>query len=136
MTNPLEKLQGTIILGLIITIILALLLHAFAADYVWTAFFFRWLHVLSGVMWIGLLWYFQLRADPVDAQDSRRSEAGGIEGNRAGGAVLVPLGRAVDHDHRADPGLAQRLHRGRPDARLRSMVCPRIGRSASACGSA
>jgi len=21
-------------------------------------FFFRWLHVLSGVMWIGLLWYF------------------------------------------------------------------------------
>jgi len=22
------------------------------------AFFFRWLHVLSGVMWIGLLWYF------------------------------------------------------------------------------
>jgi uncharacterized membrane protein len=22
------------------------------------SFFFRWLHVLSGVMWIGLLWYF------------------------------------------------------------------------------
>jgi uncharacterized membrane protein len=22
------------------------------------AFFFRWLHVMSGVMWIGLLWYF------------------------------------------------------------------------------
>ena len=22
------------------------------------AFFSRWLHVLSGVMWIGLLWYF------------------------------------------------------------------------------
>ena len=21
-------------------------------------FFIRWLHVLSGVMWIGLLWYF------------------------------------------------------------------------------
>ena len=28
----------------------------FDAGY-WT-FFFRWLHVLSGVMWIGLLWYF------------------------------------------------------------------------------
>ena len=28
------------------------------ADYAWWAFFFRWLHVLSGVMWIGLLWYF------------------------------------------------------------------------------
>lgn len=27
-------------------------------DYTWVAFLFRWLHVLSGVMWIGLLWYF------------------------------------------------------------------------------
>jgi uncharacterized membrane protein len=24
----------------------------------WSTFFMRWLHVLSGVMWIGLLWYF------------------------------------------------------------------------------
>jgi len=24
----------------------------------WWSFLFRWLHVLSGVMWIGLLWYF------------------------------------------------------------------------------
>ena len=27
-------------------------------DYYWWAFFFRWTHVLAGVMWIGLLWYF------------------------------------------------------------------------------
>src|SRR5215472_883493 len=27
-------------------------------DYSWWSFFFRWLHVLSGVMWIRLLWYF------------------------------------------------------------------------------
>src|SRR5215470_873053 len=27
-------------------------------DYSWWTFFFRWLHVLSGVMWIGHLWYF------------------------------------------------------------------------------
>ena len=24
----------------------------------WLVFAIRWLHVLSGVMWIGLLWYF------------------------------------------------------------------------------
>ena len=29
-----------------------------ANDHAWWAFLFRWLHVLSGVMWIGLLWYF------------------------------------------------------------------------------
>lgn len=28
-----------------------------AGDHAWWAFVFRWLHVLSGVMWIGLLWY-------------------------------------------------------------------------------
>ncbi len=27
-------------------------------DYSWWTFLVRWLHVLSGVMWIGLLWYF------------------------------------------------------------------------------
>ncbi len=27
-------------------------------EYEWWTFFFRWLHVLSGIMWIGLLWYF------------------------------------------------------------------------------
>lgn len=27
-------------------------------EHAWWAFFFRWLHVLSGVMWLGLLWYF------------------------------------------------------------------------------
>ncbi len=27
-------------------------------DYTYYVFFIRWLHVLSGVMWVGLLWYF------------------------------------------------------------------------------
>ena len=26
-------------------------------DHAWSIFFMRWLHILSGVMWIGLLWY-------------------------------------------------------------------------------
>ncbi|HZQ71552.1 MAG TPA: urate hydroxylase PuuD [Burkholderiales bacterium] len=33
-------------------------------DYGWWAFFFRWLHVMSGVMWIGLLWYFNFVQTP------------------------------------------------------------------------
>jgi uncharacterized membrane protein len=27
-------------------------------------FFFRWLHIMSGVMWIGLLWYFNFVQTP------------------------------------------------------------------------
>ena len=34
------------------------------SDHIWWAFFFRWLHVLSGVMWIGLLWYFNFVQTP------------------------------------------------------------------------
>jgi uncharacterized membrane protein len=30
----------------------------------WWFFFMRWLHVLSGVMWIGLLWYFNFVQTP------------------------------------------------------------------------
>jgi uncharacterized membrane protein len=34
------------------------------SDHLWWAFIFRWLHVLSGVMWIGLLWYFNFVQTP------------------------------------------------------------------------
>ena len=63
MAAILTKLSSTIIAGFVLALVLLLILagwhHAGAAmDYAWWAFFFRWLHVLSGVMWIGILWYF------------------------------------------------------------------------------
>jgi uncharacterized membrane protein len=54
----LDKLERALIYGLVILIVLALLAGGFHADRGWLTFFVRWLHVLSGVMWIGLLWYF------------------------------------------------------------------------------
>ena len=33
-------------------------------DYGWWTFLFRWLHVISGVMWVGLLWYFNFVQTP------------------------------------------------------------------------
>ena len=32
--------------------------------YAWWVFAFRWFHILSGVMWIGLLWYFNFVQAP------------------------------------------------------------------------
>jgi uncharacterized membrane protein len=54
----LGKLNNALIYGVVIAAVLALLTKGVALDYGWWGFFFRWLHVLSGVMWIGLLWYF------------------------------------------------------------------------------
>ena len=63
MQGILSNLRSTVIAGFILTVILFILIRimtdaGFTLDQAWFAFFFRWLHVLSGVMWIGLLWYF------------------------------------------------------------------------------
>ena len=60
----LQSLPRTIISGFILAIIVYLYNIGFgtidqiAIDQSYTAFLFRWLHVLSATMWIGLLWYF------------------------------------------------------------------------------
>ena len=61
MISILSSLAKTVISGFILLILIVLFLSSFSElsfDYSYCAFFFRWLHVLSGVMWIGLLWYF------------------------------------------------------------------------------
>ena len=63
MANILSNLRNTVLAGFGITLVLFFVLKpllggGFGIDGPWMAFFFRWLHVLSGVMWIGLLWYF------------------------------------------------------------------------------
>ncbi len=59
MAKLLGSLQNTVIAGFVLAVILFILY--FAYDYTgsdFNLFFWRWLHVISGVMWIGLLWYF------------------------------------------------------------------------------
>ena len=60
MTALLTNLRNAVITGLVLAaLVLALYLSMGGAiDANFWRFFFRWLHVLSGVMWIGLLWYF------------------------------------------------------------------------------
>ncbi len=58
----LQSLGRTVAAGVVLLVILVLVVSALAGapayDHAWGAFFMRYLHVLSGVMWIGLLWYF------------------------------------------------------------------------------
>ncbi len=62
MAAILTSLRNTVITGFILTVVMLILVGAFVSapgfDQAWWAFFVRWLHVLSGVMWIGILWYF------------------------------------------------------------------------------
>ncbi len=62
MAAILQKLQSTVIAGVVLLVIILVVVGATVSapsfDHAWFAFLFRYLHVLSGVMWIGLLWYF------------------------------------------------------------------------------
>ena len=62
MANILQSLNRTIVAGIVLAIILFIIMYSlsggwFFDTYFWSAIF-RYLHVLSGVMWIGLLYYF------------------------------------------------------------------------------
>jgi uncharacterized membrane protein len=65
-----QSLGRTIVAGVVLLVIFIIIAGLGTkewirvGDYGWWAFFFRWLHVLSGVMWIGLLWYFNFVQTP------------------------------------------------------------------------
>jgi uncharacterized membrane protein len=64
--NPLNSVKGAISTGVIIAAIALIVLHA-SLGYSYAANelgFARWLHILSGVMWIGLLYYFNVVQTP------------------------------------------------------------------------
>ena len=59
MGSILSSLPKTVIAGFILLgTIVAVFGNVNFSEPAWLAFAFRWLHVMVGVMWIGLLWYF------------------------------------------------------------------------------
>ena len=62
-----QSLGKTITAGFILLILLILATGGAGGklgDHAWWSFLFRWLHVMSSVMWIGLLWYFNFVQTP------------------------------------------------------------------------
>ena len=62
MANILQSLNRTVVAGIILTIVLFIIMYSISGGwqldtYFWSAIF-RYLHVLSGIMWVGLLYYF------------------------------------------------------------------------------
>jgi uncharacterized membrane protein len=63
MSAILTDLKKTVIAGLVLTVIMVYALSSvtgdiFIVDHAYANFIVRWIHVLAGVMWIGLLYYF------------------------------------------------------------------------------
>ena len=58
--NPLSTVNAAIITGLILTVLTALLLGAGDGIGFELGALSRWLHLVAGVMWVGLLYYFNV----------------------------------------------------------------------------
>src|SRR5688572_33094162 len=63
MAAILQSLGRTVIAGIVVLIVIVILAgvgtgRMVVPDMAWSTFAMRWLHVLTSVMWIGLLWYF------------------------------------------------------------------------------
>ncbi|MFZ2739111.1 MAG: urate hydroxylase PuuD [Burkholderiaceae bacterium] len=53
-----QSLGRTVLAGVVLLILLLLIAGTNVSGHAWATFAMRWLHVSAGVMWIGLLWYF------------------------------------------------------------------------------
>jgi uncharacterized membrane protein len=60
MAAILTSIHNTVIAGAVLALVVLLIYmgNGGSLDMNFWTFFFRWLHVLSGVMWVGLLYYF------------------------------------------------------------------------------
>lgn len=87
--NPLNSVKGSIATGFIVAIIIAVLIgHGVHVNVPSIA---RWLHIISGVMWIGLLYYFNVVQIPglaVAAADAGGPGGAGISKYIAPRALL------------------------------------------------
>ncbi len=62
MTSVLQSLERTLAAGLVLVIAIVVISgmvtgHWIRGDFAWWTFVARWLHIMSGIMWVGLLWY-------------------------------------------------------------------------------
>src|SRR6476469_9518787 len=64
-----QSLHKTLAAGVVLLIVLIILVGLIGGqfvkvDHAYGLFFMRWLHIMSGVMWMGLLWYLNFVQTP------------------------------------------------------------------------
>lgn len=65
--NPLNSIKGTLTLGFVLAIVVALIVSMGLGGLNWLVLI-RWFHILAGITWIGLLYYFNFVQTPALAE--------------------------------------------------------------------
>ena len=73
--NPLKSIPGTIISGFVLALVLIFILGTSGTVNPWG--FWVWMHVLVGITWIGLLYYFNFVQVPGVAKALSEADSGG-----------------------------------------------------------
>jgi len=73
--NPLKSIPGTIISGFVLAIVLIFILGTTGTVNPWQ--FWVWMHVLAGITWVGLLYYFNFVQVPGVAKALAEANDGG-----------------------------------------------------------
>ena len=114
--NPLNSIPAGIVIGVVLAIIVFVIMPGSGFNELSLA---RWLHILSGVMWVGLLYYVvvaQIPALAAAAADKGGPGGAGItQVRRAARVAVVSLGGCRDVAHgrlvsRAQQQLRRRVH--------------------------
>jgi len=84
--NPLKSITGTIVSGFVLAIILIFVLGRHGSINPWE--FWVWMHVLFGITWIGLLYYFNFVQVPAMPKAKADGTAAGITKHIAPSALL------------------------------------------------
>jgi uncharacterized membrane protein len=119
MAAILQSLQRTLLAGVCLLIVIILIVNATTGHWIkfndpaWWAFFMRWLHVLSGVMWVGLLYYLNFVQIPtvptIQPSEHRQAITKYITPNvlfwfRYGALATVATGLILGHQMGYFPG--------------------------------
>jgi hypothetical protein len=88
--NPLKTVAGTIIGGIVLAVIIAVATTGIQLN---AASLMVWIHVLAGITWIGLLYYFNFVQVPALA------DAAGDEGGPGGAGMNDRRRRSVRHGY-------------------------------------
>ena len=65
-----QSLEKTLAAGVVLLIVLIIVVGAITGQFIklndvaWWTFFWRWLHIMAGIMWMGLLWYLNFVQTP------------------------------------------------------------------------
>jgi uncharacterized membrane protein len=64
-----QDLHRTLAAGVVLLIVIIILVGSLSGQFIrfdagWWRFFVRWLHIMTGVMWVGLLWYLNFVQTP------------------------------------------------------------------------